>query len=93
VDVIVKLYGDLKPRSGEAEIVLALGAGSTIDDALQTLTAEKPELLKLLFDVQGDVRDTVNVFLNGTNARGLSAEQAALREGDTLFILTAFGGG
>ena len=93
VNVLVKLYGDLKPRSGEGEIGLALGAGSTIDDALQALVAEKPELVELLFGVQGGVRETVNVFLNGVNARGLPADQAVLRDGDTLFIVTAFGGG
>jgi len=93
VNVLVKLYGDLKPRSGEGEIGLLLGVGSTIDDALQALLAEKPELVELLFDAQGGVRDTVNVFRNGVNARGLPAEQAVLRDGDTMFVVTAFGGG
>jgi len=93
LNVIVKLYGDLRPRSSEAEITLALGAGSTIDDALQALAAERPELRELLFDVQGNMRDTVNVFLNGVNARGLPGEKAVLQEGNTLFIVTAFGGG
>jgi molybdopterin converting factor small subunit len=93
MNVIVKLYGDLKPRSGEAEIPLALGAGAMVDNALQVLVAEKPELGELLFDAQGNVRDTVNVFLNSVNARGLPAQKAILQEGDTLFIVTAFGGG
>jgi len=92
--VRVKLYGDLRPRSGEAELGLILdGAQPTIDDTLQMLAAAKPELVDLLFDSRGDLKETINVFLNGVNARGLAEGESILSEGDTLFIITAFGGG
>jgi len=79
--------------SNAEEIRLGLDSQSTVDDALQAVVAEKPELVKLPFDAQGDVRSTIDLFVDGANSRGLSAAKSVLREGDTLFSIVACGSG
>jgi molybdopterin converting factor small subunit len=93
MNIVVKLYGAFRPQEGEPKIALSLCDGSTIDNALQVLVSEKPELAAVLFDDQGALSDTANVFVNGLNARGLTGEPGIVQEGDVLFITSAFGGG
>ena len=78
--------------SNAEEIRLGLDNQSTVDDALQALVAEKPDLVKLRFDAQGDVRSTIDLFVDGANTRGLSAAKLVLREEDALFSIAAPGG-
>jgi molybdopterin converting factor small subunit len=66
--------------------------GSTIQAALDDLTARYPALANRLFD-QGQVRRFINLFLNDEDIRYLENLQTPVKDGDDLAIIPAVAGG
>ncbi len=68
-------------------------SGSTIDEALGSLTAQYPELRRHLYNDNGNMRNFVNVYLNDEDVRYLKKGNTTVAEGDTISIIPAIAGG
>ncbi|MBF7073474.1 molybdopterin-synthase adenylyltransferase MoeB [Glaciecola sp. MH2013] len=66
---------------------------STVEQALSSLGSNYPSLEKQLFDVQGNLRHFINVFINNDDIRLHDGIETKLKEGDELELLPAIAGG
>jgi adenylyltransferase/sulfurtransferase len=67
--------------------------GTTINEVLETLTAEYPNLKKHLYSEDGQLRSFVNIYLNDEDIRYLEKEDTAVSDGDTISIVPSIAGG
>jgi molybdopterin converting factor small subunit len=67
--------------------------GETVQEALQHLTSQYPQMTPHLFDPAGRLRRHINIFLNQENIRTLQGLQTPLRPEDTLKIVPSVTGG
>lgn len=82
----------LRPYAGGRDTV-EVTAG-TINEALDRLTENHPDLRKHLFTGEGKLRAFVNLYLNDEDVRYLPArEQTAVTTADTLSIIPSIAGG
>ncbi len=65
----------------------------TIQDTVQELTVNFPELKKHLLDEQGKIRSYVNIFVGNDDIRDLQQEKTAVQEGAVVSIVPAIAGG
>src|SRR3954463_5938296 len=63
--------------------------GGSVGEVLGRLEGDYPRLVGWVRDEQGQIREHVNVFLNGERARA----EAVVEPGDTIHILPAISGG
>ena len=68
-------------------------AGSSIQQALEELTAKFPDLKKHLFDTEDKVRPFINIFVGEDDIRNLQQQQTAIAETSTISIVPAIAGG
>lgn len=66
---------------------------ATVRDAFSALGKRSPGALDRVMDEQGQVRQHVNVFLNGESIRYLGGLDTPVPEGSTMLILAAISGG
>lgn len=67
---------------------------SNVGEALEKLAEELGEEFKgAVFDHNGNVKRTLNVFLNGKNIRLMDVQELKLKDGDEISIVPAVGGG
>jgi len=88
-----KLFADLAERAGDRRVSVDVGPGSTVGDALDALLAAHPALRERVLDDDGDVRDHINVLVNGQNVwtgDGLATE---LDADDELALFPPVSGG
>ncbi|HET7294389.1 MAG TPA: molybdopterin-synthase adenylyltransferase MoeB [Vicinamibacteria bacterium] len=89
--VIVKLPTPLRRYAGErAEVGVD---AETVGGALDGLVAACPDLAPHLFTAERSLRNFVNVFVNGEDARALGGLSASLKDGDRVTIVPAIAGG
>jgi sulfur-carrier protein len=67
--------------------------GRTVDEALAELEQQYPGLREQLRDPTGEVRQFINVFVNGAEIRSLQGRATPLRDGDEISIIPAMAGG
>src|SRR5690349_20076307 len=67
--------------------------GTTVGDALRSLTERYPELRKNLFNDQGKLRSFVNVYVNDEDIRYLEKDATKLTGGETISIVPSIAGG
>lgn len=67
--------------------------GSTVGEALASLTTRYGDLRKHLYTEEGRLRSFVNVYLNDEDIRYLQKEQTPIAPGDTLSIIPSVAGG
>ncbi|HOS81733.1 MAG TPA: MoaD family protein [Methanolinea sp.] len=90
--VRVKSFAILRqflPRETEVEI----GEGALVRDLLGLLVKQAPPLAAELFNEQGELKDFVNILLNGRNIHFISGLDSPLREGDLVALFPPAGGG
>jgi molybdopterin converting factor small subunit len=68
-------------------------SGSTVGDALASLTRQHPELRKHLFSDDGKLRAFVNIYVNDEDIRHLEKENTAIKIGDSISIVPSIAGG
>ncbi len=91
MSVIVKLPTPLRRFAGErAEVGID---ADSLGDALERLASECPGLAAQLFTEERRLRNFVNVFVNGEDARTLGGLSVALKDGDRVTIVPAIAGG
>jgi sulfur-carrier protein adenylyltransferase/sulfurtransferase len=67
--------------------------GSTVGEALSSLTESFPALKRHLYGEDGKLRSFVNIFLNDEDVRHLQSQGTKLAAGDTLIIIPSIAGG
>lgn len=67
--------------------------GTTVGEALATLTKQYPNLRQHLFGEDGNLRSFVNVYLNDEDVRYLKYVDTPLNESDKLAIVPSVAGG
>src|SRR5215472_3206955 len=65
----------------------------TIQDTVEELTTNFPDLKKHLLDEQGRIRGYVNIFIGNDDIRDLQQERSAVKEGAVVSIIPAIAGG
>jgi len=75
---------------GEAVVFVR---GSSFRECMEDLRRRRPLLDPHLFGDDGELRDHVNLFLNGENLRFLESWDVAVRDGDVITVLQAVSGG
>jgi len=69
-------------------------SGSTVEEALSSLTTQFPDFQKHLYTGEGKLRSFVNVYLNDEDVRYLpNGDQTPVQEQDTLSIIPSIAGG
>ena len=68
-------------------------AASTVQDIVDDLTLNFPELKRHLLDEQGKLRTFVNVFVGDDDIRNLEQEQTAVQDSTIVSIVPAIAGG
>jgi adenylyltransferase/sulfurtransferase len=68
-------------------------AGHTVDEALDALVTDHPNLKKHLYNDQSQLRQFVNIYVNDEDMRHLEKGATALKDGDTLSIVPSIAGG
>lgn len=67
--------------------------GSTLGEVVGSLENEFPGIKERLCDEQGELRNFVNVYVNGEDVRFLEGLNTATKEGDEISIVPAVAGG
>src|ERR1700691_3101638 len=65
----------------------------TIQETVQELTLNFPDLKKHLLDETGKIRSYVNIFIGNDDIRNLQQEHTAVQEGAVVSIVPAIAGG
>src|SRR4029077_15061107 len=65
----------------------------TVQDTVQELTLNFPDLKKHLLDEGGKIRSYVNIFVGHDDIRNLQEEQTAVKEDTVISIVPAIAGG
>jgi molybdopterin converting factor small subunit len=67
--------------------------GDTIEQTVNELTLNFPELRKHLIDEKGDIRSFVNIFVGDDDIRDLQQSQTPIKENAVISIVPAIAGG
>ncbi len=68
-------------------------SGGTIEESIQTLSTDFPDLKKHLLDEQGRIRSFVNIFVGDDDIRDLQNEKTVLQNETVVSIVPAIAGG
>jgi molybdopterin converting factor small subunit len=66
---------------------------NTIQDLVNELTLNFPDLKKHLLDEKGNVRSFINIFVGNDDIRNLQQEQTVLKKDAIISIIPAIAGG
>jgi len=91
MSVRVKLPTILRKHAGGEALVDADGA--TLRELLSDLESRYPGITKNVVSDEGGLHRFVNVYVNDEDVRYLGSLETAVKEGDTVSILPAVGGG
>ncbi len=67
--------------------------GATVREIIDSMESQFPGIKERLCDENGDLRNFVNVFVNGEDVRFLEGIDSATGEGDEISIVPAVAGG
>lgn len=79
-----------KLTNGRAELE---AEGATVRELLDHLGAESPGLTARIVGDDGDVREFLNIFVNGTDIRYEDSLDTPVRAGDEVSIVPSIAGG
>ena len=65
----------------------------TIEQAIEELTTEYPDVKQHLLDANGKIRNFIKVFVGEDDIRSLAGEQTELKDNDIVSIVPAIAGG
>ena len=89
--ITVRLPASIAYLTGDNKVVEC--TASNISECVQDLDARFTGLKEILCDLEGNVSDTIFIFLNGENITYLQGMKTALQDGDELNIIPAAAGG
>jgi molybdopterin synthase sulfur carrier subunit len=91
--VDVRLFGALRHVAGHASCLVEVGSGDTVQNVLDTLAIQCPELGAKVLSPDGRIQDGINVLVNGRDIRHLGGPDTPVHEGDRVALFPAVGGG
>ena len=87
----VKLFSDLRDAANTNAVEIS--SGVTVEEGLIELTEDIPQLGDKIYGENGDIKEGINVFVNGKNISTLDGKNTVLKEEDDLAIFKPLGGG
>jgi sulfur-carrier protein len=93
MSVVFRIPGPLRNLAGDRDEVRVAGAPRVLSEALSLLWEECPAVRDRVLTERGDVRQHINVFVDGENIRDTGGLGTAVRAGAEIFILPALSGG
>ncbi len=87
------LPGPLREHAGNRSEVRVSGDAASVSDALSLLWRECPGVRDRLLAELGEVRQHVNVFVDGESIRDTDGLATRVRDGAEIYILPALSGG
>jgi MoaD family protein len=89
----VRFLGPVRDAAGTSEDTVDI-RGSTIGDVIDALVVKDGDKFRQeIFQPDGNIKQSVKVFLNGKNVDYVTSLQHSVKEGDTLAIFPPFYGG
>ena len=85
--------GPLRELAGNRGEVRVSGDAASVSDALSLLWRECPGVRDRVLTERGEVRQHVNVFVDGESIRDTGGLGTRVRDGAEIFILPALSGG
>ena len=85
--------GPLRELAGNRGEVRVNGSAASVSDALSLLWRECPGVRDRVLTERGEVRQHVNVFVDGESIRDANGLATAVRDGSEIYILPAVSGG
>ena len=67
--------------------------GGTVDEAVSSLDQQYPGIRERLCDESGELRNFVNLYVNGEDIRFMDDMDSAVKSGDEISIVPAVAGG
>ena len=67
--------------------------GATLNEIISSLDSQFPGIKERLLEEQGQLRNFVNVYINGEDVRFLDGLASATKSGDEISIVPAVAGG
>ena len=89
--IVIRLAGQFRKLvEGKSEVELTAG---DVSECISNLENNYPGVKARLYDDNGEVREYIDIYLNGDNIRSLDGLSTPLKEGDEIDILSAFAAG
>ena len=67
--------------------------GPTVDDVISSLDGQYPGMRERLCDEHGEIRNFVNIYVNGEDVRFLQGLGSTTKAGDEISLVPAVAGG
>jgi molybdopterin converting factor small subunit len=85
--------GPLRELTGGRSEVLVDGSAGSVSQALSLLGADYPKVHDRIVTELGEVRQHINIFIDGDSFRDIGGLGAPIRNGAEIIILPAVSGG
>jgi molybdopterin converting factor small subunit len=93
MSIVFRIPSPLRNLAGDRDEVRVAGAPRTLSEALSLLWAECPAVRDRVLTERGEVRQHINVFVDGESIRDTGGLGTAVSDGAEIFILPALSGG
>lgn len=93
MSLLFVIPGPLRELAGNRGEVRVDGTAASVSDALSLLWKQCPAVRDRVLTERGDVRQHVNIFVDGESIRDLGGLGGAVRDGAEICILPAVSGG
>ena len=91
--ITVEIPGPLRIHSNGSALVTLGGHCDSVREVLTELESQCPGVVDRVLTEQGDVREHVNLFVDGENTRYTMGLETPVKDSDTVTILAAISGG
>lgn len=92
MNIKVRFYGVAYEQTAVREWCPELLDGSKVEDLLDLMVGEYPELQKMVFD-EAVFRDYLAISINNVDILGLDGVHTVLKDDDIVFVMPPIGGG
>ncbi len=91
--ITVEIPGPLRIHSNGSALVTLGGRCDSVREVLTKLESQCPGVVDRVLTEQGEVREHVNLFVDGENTRYTQGLATPVHDSDTITILAAISGG